>query len=201
VRNQGSLGSCVAFALIAAYELEQRKRGIEYNGSELQVYYDARKLGELFPSDVGCYPRDALKVAYNNGVAPEKLWTYDTRRVNDEPGLWARSFERWFRISSYHSIQGIEAVKQELYLGHPVIVNVPVYENFYLGTGNCIAGFEGQNLGWHEILIIGYDDDKLCFRIQNSWGTNWAEKGRAWLSYNYVTAPESSGAGFWSVRP
>lgn len=37
----------------------------------------------------------------------------------------------------------------------------------------------------HAIFICGYDDDQAAFRIKNSWGTSWGDKGFAWLPYDY----------------
>lgn len=66
----------------------------------------------------------------------------------------------------------------------------------------------GSNEGGHEWRIIGADRDrwtpdgsKGAVRMVNSWGTGWAEKGRAWVSFKAldhlikdegeaVTAPE-----------
>jgi hypothetical protein len=38
----------------------------------------------------------------------------------------------------------------------------------------------------HVMLIVGYDDSKQMFRVKNSWGTNWADQGYAWVSYDFV---------------
>jgi hypothetical protein len=40
--------------------------------------------------------------------------------------------------------------------------------------------------GGHAICLCAYDDTKGAFRIKNSWGTNWGDRGYAWLSYDYV---------------
>jgi hypothetical protein len=202
-RDQGPLNSCVAYALIGAYELELRRTvEAEYNGSELQVYLDARQQGNFFPKDVGCYPRDALKIAKNNGIAPEKLCPYDVEKFNEQPTALAKSFERWFRIASYHRLWELQTVKQEIFLGHPVIASIPVFENFRQGQGIIPKG-EGEVEGYHAVQFIGYDDERQAFRILNSWGPNWRDKGRAWLSYDYLnglTPAQLEGVSYWSIR-
>jgi C1A family cysteine protease len=48
----------------------------------------------------------------------------------------------------------------------------------------------GPEDGGHEYLLIGADRDKKCphdgsigaVRMLNSWGPNWGENGRAWIS-------------------
>lgn len=41
----------------------------------------------------------------------------------------------------------------------------------------------GQPHGKHAMVIVGYDDHRNCFLIQNSWGTKWGWRGFAWVSY------------------
>ncbi|MCA9279420.1 MAG: C1 family peptidase [Phycisphaeraceae bacterium] len=41
----------------------------------------------------------------------------------------------------------------------------------------------GQPHGKHAMVIVGYDDQRGCFLVQNSWGTDWAWHGYAWVAY------------------
>ncbi len=36
----------------------------------------------------------------------------------------------------------------------------------------------------HAMCLVGYDDDKKCFIVKNSWGEGWGEKGYARLRYD-----------------
>ncbi|XOV67933.1 MAG: C1 family peptidase [Fluviicola sp.] len=42
----------------------------------------------------------------------------------------------------------------------------------------------------HALTIVGYDDDLYggAFRVVNSWGTEWADNGYAWISYDDFNA-------------
>lgn len=77
---------------------------------------------------------------------------------------------------------------------------------WYLSTGPVLCGTDwyidmcdidrdgfihptGENVGGHEWRVIGGNLDKKCpdgstgaSRIVNSWGDNWADHGRAWIS-------------------
>ena len=33
------------------------------------------------------------------------------------------------------------------------------------------------------MVIVGYDDAKSAYRIQNSWGTDWGDQGYSWWDY------------------
>ncbi|MDD2717632.1 MAG: C1 family peptidase [Candidatus Wallbacteria bacterium] len=37
--------------------------------------------------------------------------------------------------------------------------------------------------GNHAVMLVGWDDAKQAWRIKNSWGTQWGEKGYAWIGY------------------
>lgn len=41
--------------------------------------------------------------------------------------------------------------------------------------------------GGHAMLMVGYDDTKKAFRVKNSWGTGWGDKGYSWFSYDFVS--------------
>src|ERR1019366_5838174 len=40
-----------------------------------------------------------------------------------------------------------------------------------------------QNID-HAVNIVGWDDAKAAFKIQNQWGTGWGMNGFIWVSYN-----------------
>lgn len=45
--------------------------------------------------------------------------------------------------------------------------------------------------GLHAMTVVGYDDNKEggAFRVLNSWGTGWGDKGYIWMKYNdFVTS-------------
>jgi C1A family cysteine protease len=46
------------------------------------------------------------------------------------------------------------------------------------------------------MVLVGYDDDRKAFRVQNSWGTGWGDQGRVWLAYDtfYHTGPDGGDA-------
>jgi C1A family cysteine protease len=35
------------------------------------------------------------------------------------------------------------------------------------------------------MCIIGYNDDKKCFIVRNSWGKDWGDKGNCYMPYDY----------------
>ena len=49
--------------------------------------------------------------------------------------------------------------------------------------------------GWQTVVACGFDDDRKCLHVRNSWGKEWAENGYGWLPYSYVLNNHS--ADFW----
>lgn len=40
--------------------------------------------------------------------------------------------------------------------------------------------------GYHAVLCVGYNDTLNAFKILNSWGTRWGNKGFGWISYEVM---------------
>jgi hypothetical protein len=40
----------------------------------------------------------------------------------------------------------------------------------------------------HEIAVVGYDDSRQAFHIENSWGKDWADGGFGWIGYDAIKA-------------
>ena len=89
--------------------------------------------------------------------------------------------------------------------GSPISSGTDLYKDFHryhgklavhVGGGDLILKSNGKPDG-HVMLIIGYDDDIGAVRLQNSCGTGWGDKGRAWVAHD--TLDWSKAQGF--MRP
>ncbi|WP_165814782.1 DUF4384 domain-containing protein [Labrenzia sp. 011] len=92
----------------------------------------------------------------------------------------------------------LDAIKQQLAAGNPVAVGfrtrrvVPSAEHpdgstlQYLKAGEIYQGSHGPNAGpygGHQMVLVGYDERRQAFLVQNSWGPYWAGDGYGWISY------------------
>lgn len=61
------------------------------------------------------------------------------------------------------------------------------FADFYYGDCNTIWRNYGTTpSASHAVTIIGYDDTKNAWLIQNSWGTSWGCNGKLWIDYNFA---------------
>ena len=99
--------------------------------------------------------------------------------------------ERGF-IGNYLWATTVDEVKNWVLVNGPVVVGTNWYSHMTEGISveYPLRGFwvkpEGTLLGGHAYLISGYSLRMHAFRILNSWGTAWGERGKAWLAEEYL---------------
>lgn len=201
IQNQGSLGSCVAWACVRAYRYAQRKTGLpDFDGSELFTYYGARVLGG-FPvnQDTGSYLRDGIKTLAQNGNAAEATWPYNVSKFAEQPTVEAYGNAQLHQATRYLAVPNMEpSVKQVLASGYPVVFGIPIYQNFPMQNGvETIPEPQGQVIGGHAMAVVGYDDTRRAYLLANSWSDGWGVSGFAWMSYSYFT---SQATDLWMIE-
>ena len=80
-----------------------------------------------------------------------------------------------------------DAIKTALADGTPVVVAIPVYQNFYNVTSANDGLYDtvsGTLQGYHAVTALGYDAGGV--RVENQWGTYWGDGGWATLSWAFV---------------
>ena len=84
-----------------------------------------------------------------------------------------------------------KAIKQQLLSGYPSLLSIPIDSNFQYEESNSNCKKINSNLeADHAVVIIGFDDFKFggSYRILNSWGDDWEDKGKAWVKYSDLDA-------------
>ncbi len=88
----------------------------------------------------------------------------------------------------------------------PCALSIKVFTSFWLGGKTITPDFvypgpatPDETLeGRHAICVVGYDDNLKAFRLLNSWGEDWGDKGFLWVSEDFI-AKNSREA--WSQVP
>jgi len=135
-----------------------------------------------------------MKSINKQGICDEKYFPYIISTYKNKPteeavkdGLYHKSI-RYSRVN-----RNLPDLKNALSKGHPIVFGFLIFQNFQSSewiskTPAIMPMPNGQNLGGHAVLAVGYDDDIECFIIRNSWGSRWANKGYFMIPYKFITS-------------
>jgi hypothetical protein len=134
------------------------------------------------------YLRDACKIVSKYGDMLER----DCPGNTEVPKCWEKAekcleneaFKKdalAFRTKSYFSCNSTNDIKKALMEYGPVLASVKWYSSFKPDSDGVLPTTEVGEAGYHAIMIYGWDE--VGFKCQNSWGTNWGNKGRFTLPY------------------
>ena len=204
VKDQGSIGSCTAFATVAAMEYLEKKFNSNPNSnySEMFTYYATRVNVEGWPAsqDTGAYIRSAVKSTVTYGTCLETVWPYSNPFYRQPPTSVYNEAKKYKSISYVStSPTNLSAIKTMLSVEVPVIIGFTCYSNLFddsVSETGIILPSNGQIIGGHAVLAVGYDDATGYIKFKNSWGTNWAIGGYGFMPYDYFTANVSEA---WSI--
>lgn len=94
-------------------------------------------------------------------------------------------------VSEYRWAWDVDTVVAHVLEHGPVVIGSPWYYNMYWPDQNGYLSVSGPGVGGHAYTIIGAnrnrknpDGTRGALRVLNSWGEQWGENGRAWLSYD-----------------
>jgi len=151
-----------------------------------------------------------LAMAYLSGNgAPDRNAIPDSAMCTDTVEH-ATTAPRKFRIRGFDFIfvkgkrrnhatdRDLDAIKQQLAAGNPVATGFRTYRVRpseeqpdgstlqYLKAGEIYQGSRGPNsgpYGGHQMVLVGYDERRQAFLVQNSWGPYWSGDGYGWIGY------------------
>lgn len=78
-------------------------------------------------------------------------------------------------------------IKQQIgYEGTPVVLQMEVFEDFLYYKSGVYKHVTGNHVGYHSVVIVGYNDEYNAFLVKNSWGKDWGENGYCWIDYDQL---------------
>jgi len=211
IRNQGSCGSCWAFAVTAALEsatlIAQNWSGTDLNLAEQILVSCPGGGGDCN----GGYISTASSYIRNTGLPLETCFPYKALDSNDVPPVTCDQADQacpnWqnstYKIDSYSGVSAnVDAIKNALNTNGPLVTTMAVYNDFFSYSSGVYTHVTGSLAGYHAVLIIGYDDTGQCFIVKNSWGAGWGstagygtERGYFMIAYSQMSNDVSFGSG------
>ncbi|MEH3075699.1 MAG: fibronectin type III domain-containing protein [Quadrisphaera sp.] len=194
VGDQGGVNSCVAWA--TGYGLqgwEAKRAGREADIFAPMYMYSQIKIGQ----DGGAYPEQGAALLVSQGIDTWAHYSQGNYTLGAPPDDSERANAALFQATGYTSLYSgvvgdaaVTAIKQALASQHPVGLSFDIYPAFdHLSTADDhLSAAEVQGAtprGGHEVQVLGYDSTGVL--IQNSWGTAWGDRGRAWLDWDFVS--------------
>lgn len=164
--DQGQTGTCVGHAW--AHWVEDSPVNPADTIDPFAVYAEACQLDEWVDNDDadvnwGTSVRGGVKALQARGLVEQYLWAWDVATVRDS-----------------------------VLLKGPVIVGTNWYEEMFDpgmvesadGSKRLTLEAEGPLVGGHAYVLNGVNVNRQLFRVKNSWGREWGNEGRAFISFD-----------------
>jgi hypothetical protein len=184
VKNQGSVGSCVAHASSSVVEYHHKKQHNEKVVFSTEFIYGLRDFGYYIGE--GMYIRNALNTLRKYGDVPladlkgnhkcDKAMEIVNEKFDD---LVDKAYPN--RISSYFRAYDENAMKSALMNHGYLLVGMRWHKGAKLVDGVYTPTDEVS--GGHAIVIYGWN--KKGWLAHNSWGGSWGNKGRFIIPFGF----------------
>ncbi len=205
IRDQGQCGSCWAFATHAAFESSYRIQFNKVIDSSEQDTLDCNSSG--YGCNGGWWAHQHL---IDKGCAKEKDYKYKAEEGTCKTIARPYRALAWGYVGSSPT-PNVAELKEALCKYGPLTVAVRAtgaFQGYTSGVFNaCVAGTVN-----HGVTLIGWNDQKGAWLIENSWGTSWGStggygtsRGYMWIAYNcnkigyaaawVLAAPKRNGNG------
>jgi C1A family cysteine protease len=178
IKNQGSCGSCWAFATIANLE----SAALIFN-SKVRVASE-QEIVDCDDAWYGCRGGNfAGPYLIKNGVTSEELYPY---KAYDQ-ACKAKKLERilqpvsWYNLGAEDRSPTVDELKAAIMQFGYVSVTVAANARWDMYNGGVMHGCKANNTN-HMVNLVGWTADGNWI-MRNSWGTSWGDNGYALMPY------------------
>ncbi len=180
VLDQGNVSSCVAHSTASTAE---------------SIYHDAFSTGWIYGNrnfdnfSKGMTISDALKTARQKGCVLRKEFNVNEEVLDiidrvEQNRTRLEPLAEPYKIGAYARLDTAEDIKLALLKGIPVIFACTVKEDYLSMDENYVINITNDKIACgHAMIIYGWNE--TGWLIQNSWGEDWGNNGRAILPYEY----------------
>ena len=187
--NQGSQGSCTSWAVVYGagnyyQHITSQKPYSDTGNLNPKFIYNQISKGKC-----GCTSfLDNLYLLKTQGACSLNALAYTPGECSIQPDNWQRLLAENNKIKGWEKVDlhNLTLIKRAIEEKKPVLFAIQVDQGFNkLDSPYIWKQRNGELKDGHAMIISGYDDQRNAFRIMNSWGTLWGDKGFAWIDYQF----------------
>lgn len=186
IRDQGSCGSCWAFATTGSYESSVLIMGGPMPNSSEQSMVSCAGAGNCD----GGYTHLAFPWLVTHGEDSESDFPYTATNAACKTYGVQYQAASWGWVDSTTEFPTVAKMKEAIVAHGPITVHMYATPQFQGYAGGVFAQtLSGTGIN-HSVVLVGWDDTKGAWILRNSWGTNWgetagygSERGYAYVKY------------------
>lgn len=212
VFDQLNFGSCVFNAWMGIYGSLMFKHGVPFiRASRMFPYWNVRwdylqqGIISSISEDCGAEIRDGGLSFKKLGSPHESTWLYTAENFAKKPNAKAYAealLHQGLRMEKLDDANRMQQIKACIANSRvPVVFGFNVYASFEnIGPDGIMPmpkSYE-EYLGGHAVYIIAYDDKLKRFKVRNSWGPDWGDKGNFYMPYDFAADTDEC-MDFWRM--
>ena len=198
IRDQGGIGACSAFASSSMFEyiLNCHDDCTSHRLSPRFLYYNVcDKNSDGTPIDNGSNYYRVMHSLGDLGICEEGLCPYaeDFSIPPSEEAIKeasSRLVTKAMNVNLAH-----KDIVSALAEGYPVGIALKLFNSFKPDQNGFIfrpadEELNGDEFGWHAMVICGFSEKQKVYVVRNSWGDSWGDDGYCYIPFSYVEDPE-----------
>lgn len=200
IGNQGDKGTCVAWAV--GYNLKTALNAIENHWDSTML---AKPENQTSPKDLwlsipprqkgaGCSGagfESTFNVLLSVGAASMETVPYQDLGNCNGVGIGdtINKIHNYYQITRNGQLPTINQMKAYIADTIPLVIGARLGDRFMRWSDDGVINHDTYNYtgmhAYHAMVIVGYDDSRHAFRLRNSWGPEWGDKGSIWVDYDF----------------
>ena len=85
-------------------------------------------------------------------------------------------------VGEYHWAANADEAATYVLTQGGVLIGIDWYQGMFTPDIHGVIHPTGAVVGGHELFVSGYNRTRGLFRLTNSWGAGWGQRGRCWLA-------------------